>query len=87
MPVYGYRPKEEGTGCEHCSNGFETKQRITDAALEKCPECQTPIERILFAVGLCTRGCDKSLLSDSNIKKHGFSKLVNEGGGKFRQTV
>jgi len=29
----------------------------------------------------------KKLLSDDNLKKHGFKKLVNAGGGKFDEVV
>jgi putative FmdB family regulatory protein len=39
MPTYTYR-REDGTT-------FETQQRITDEALETCPETGQPVERII----------------------------------------
>ena len=83
MPTYVYRAKAEG--CDFCGPGFEYKQSIKDAALEKCPECGASIARVICAPFVQTGRTDKSVLSDSNLQKHGFDKLINEGDGKFRK--
>jgi putative FmdB family regulatory protein len=48
MPVYGYR----------CSRGhmFEVQQRITDAPLDRCPECGAPVTRVFYPVGIIFKG-------------------------------
>jgi putative FmdB family regulatory protein len=39
MPTYEYR-------CNHCGR-FQVEQRITEPALEKCPTCGQPVERLI----------------------------------------
>ncbi len=48
MPVYGYR----------CSRGhhFEVQQRIMDAPLNRCPECNAPATRVFYPVGIIFKG-------------------------------
>ena len=85
MPTYVYRKKDGEKGCEVCTDGFETTQPMSDDALEKCPRCGSAIERIITGVNIGKS--NKALLSDKNLKGHGFTKLVNEGGGHFRETT
>jgi putative FmdB family regulatory protein len=84
VPTYVYRPTSGG--CRFCRDNFDRKQGINEAPLMKCPECGTSLERVICVPFLKTGRSDKSVLSDSNLKKHGFTKLVNEGSGKFRKT-
>ena len=49
MPTYEYE-------CETCGIRFERRQKITDAALERCPECEGPVRRVLFPVGIVFKG-------------------------------
>jgi putative FmdB family regulatory protein len=83
VPTYVYRAKTGG--CKLCGTSFEQKQSIKDAPLQKCPECGAPVERVICAPFLQTGRSDKSVLSDDNLQKHGFDKLINEGDGKFRK--
>jgi putative FmdB family regulatory protein len=48
MPVYGYR----------CSRGhhFEIQQRITEPPLTRCPECDAPVTRVFYPVGIIFKG-------------------------------
>ncbi|WP_366923373.1 zinc ribbon domain-containing protein [Metallumcola ferriviriculae] len=39
MPIYEYR-------CPECGV-FETKQRITEEAIESCPKCDSPVKRLI----------------------------------------
>ena len=86
MPWYDYQAADGEKGCTHCSDRFEVEQSIADPKLTQCPECGCPIVRLISGVGVNTRiPSTRSTLSEKNLKKHGFSKLINEGGGKFRK--
>jgi len=87
MPTYEYRAKDAATACEHCRERFETQQSMQDEPLTVCPACGRPIERVISLCSVSTAQSAKSKLSDKNLKEKGFTKLVNEGGGKFRKTV
>lgn len=84
MPTYVYRAKSDG--CKLCRDSFERKQSMSEAPIEKCPDCGAAIERVICAPYVSTGRSDKSVLSDDNLKKHNFTKLINEGGGKYRRT-
>jgi putative FmdB family regulatory protein len=85
MPIYVYQAKKDG--CDICRDNFEYKQSVKDDALKKCPDCGAGVQRVICAPFVQTGRSDKSVLSDNNLKKHGFEKLVNEGDGKFRRTL
>ena len=85
MPTYVYQATETGRSCKTCRDGFELEQGIKDDALTRCPECGSSIRRVITGFNISTARSTKSILSDKNIKKHGFTKLVNEGDGKFRK--
>lgn len=87
MPFYTYRARDPEQSCDYCREGFETMQKIKEDALENCPECEKPIVRIMHAAAKGRDDSNKTLLSDDNLKKHGFKKLVNAGGGKFDEVV
>jgi len=84
VPTYVYRAKRGG--CKICRDSFEQKQSMSEAPLEKCTSCGAPVERVICVPFVKTGPSEKAVLSDSNLKKHGFSKLINEGDGKFRRT-
>ena len=86
MPTYEYRARDEARACEYCAESFEVDQRMSDPPLTVCPRCGAPVEKAISLFSVNTRPSTKSLLSDKNIKRHGFTKLVNEGDGKFRRT-
>lgn len=87
MPIYEYQAVDPVKGCTHCAAPFEVRQRMSDAPLEVCPQCGRELRRLLSVCSVDTKPSAKSQLSDKNLKRLGFSKLVNEGGGKFRKTV
>lgn len=87
MPTYEYQAVDPKRGCPQCRERFEVRQSMSDSPLTACPACGRPVERQLSACGINTRGSERSMLSDRNLKSKGFTKLVNEGGGKFRRTV
>lgn len=87
MPTYEYQAVAPARGCAHCRARFEVQQSMRDAPLAACPRCGGPVERVLSTFGIGTRPSGRAMLSDRNLKKKGFTKLVNEGGGKFRKVT
>lgn len=83
MPIYVYQAINQEHSCNHCGSEFEIFQSMAEQPLSACPQCGAQIHRIIQPVGV-TMG-KKHLLDDGNLKKHGFTKLVNEGSGKFRK--
>lgn len=87
MPIYEYQATDPAAGCEKCRERFEWQQSMKDEPLGACPSCGKPVKRMVCMVGISTQQSTKSMLSDKNLKAKGFTKLVNEGGGKFRKTT
>ncbi len=50
MPTYEYE-------CTHCGHKFEAFQKITEAALNKCPKCNHKVRRLISSgVGIIFKG-------------------------------
>jgi putative FmdB family regulatory protein len=50
MPAYEYL-------CDACATRFETRQKMSDPALERCPECGGPVHRLISGgAGAITKG-------------------------------
>ena len=52
MPLYVYEAKEEGKGCPKCNGQFEVMQHLADSPLSVCPDCGSPVRRVIQAPGL-----------------------------------
>ena len=87
MPRYEYQSSNPSGACEHCRGRFEVLQTMHDLPLRTCPECGGPIERVISLCAVSGTMSARAMLSDKNLKEKGFTKLVNEGGGRFRKTV
>lgn len=87
MPTYEYQAEDSTAGCEHCRDRFEVRQSMRDEPLTRCPQCGGRVTRLISRCGVSTSPSTKSLLGDKNLKAKGFTKLVNEGGGKFRKVT
>lgn len=87
MPTYIYQAAEQTDACEECRKGFEVEQSIKEDALKSCPHCGNAIQRLITPCNFARTHSTAARLSDSNLKKHGFTKLVNEGNGKFRKVT
>jgi putative FmdB family regulatory protein len=87
VPTYEYQAEDSAAACERCRQPFETRQSIHDAPLARCPACGAAIVRLISRCGISTSPSAKSMLSDKNLKAKGFTKLVNEGGGRFRKVT
>lgn len=74
MPVYEYE-------CKQCNKVFEVQQKMSDAPLTQCPECQAPVKKLIsinsfqlkgggwYADGYASSGAGKP------------SSCASEGGG------
>jgi putative FmdB family regulatory protein len=80
MPIYIYKTNDQG--CEYCQDGFEQVQAMSAKPLAKCPQCGGKVKKI---PAICSYG--KDILSNSNLRDKGFTKLVNKGGGTFEKTT
>jgi putative FmdB family regulatory protein len=49
MPIYVYR-------CDTCGLTFERRQRMTEAPLQDCPECEGHVQRVIQPVGIVFKG-------------------------------
>jgi putative FmdB family regulatory protein len=50
MPAYEYL-------CDACAISFERRQKMSDAAIEFCPECGGPVHRLISGgAGAITKG-------------------------------
>lgn len=87
MPTYEYQAVDTASACAQCRERFEVRQSMRDDALTSCPACGQPVRRLVSLCGMSAAQSVKSMLSDKNLKAKGFTKLVNEGGGKFRKTT
>lgn len=87
MPTYEYRAADEQKACDYCRERFEIRQSMSEEPLAACPRCGNPVERVISLCAVSTAQSVKSMLSDKNLKSKGFTKLVNEGGGRFRKTT
>ena len=87
MPFYTYRAREPEKSCDYCRDSFESFQKIKDDSLEICPDCGNEVVKIMHPTAQVKDDSTNKLLSDDNLKKHGFKKLVNAGGGKFDEVV
>ncbi|HEY2234021.1 MAG TPA: zinc ribbon domain-containing protein [Candidatus Angelobacter sp.] len=81
MPLYEYQ-------CKKCKHKFEKIQKFSDRPIKKCPECGSPVEKIMHAPNVQFKGTgwyvtdyggksDKSK-SDSGQEKGGADKSGSE---------
>jgi len=86
MPTYVYEVAEGHRGCRVCHRGIEVRHGMSEPGPGRCPRCGAKLRRRITAPGITGRWSEKTTLSDANLKRHGFKKLINEGDGKFRVT-
>ncbi|MFO7870910.1 MAG: zinc ribbon domain-containing protein [Kiritimatiellia bacterium] len=81
MPIYEYEPADPGKSCAYCRAGFESMRKISDPPLEKCPQCGSPVRKLVSAPSV---GSSESGLDD-RAKNAGFHKLKRLGKGEYEK--
>ena len=87
MPTYDYQAVNIEKGCVRCREGFEAFESIHDDPQTDCPECGSAIHRVITRIHINTRSTSKTLMKDSNLKKHGFKKLQRGDDGQYRDVL
>ena len=80
MPIYRYKTTDKG--CPHCQPGFDQLQAMSAQPLARCPKCQGPVKKIPASFHGGT-----PMLSDANLRDHGFTKLVKRDKGTYEKTT
>lgn len=83
MPIYEY----QATGkqcCDHCGDGFDVMQKLSDEPLEFCPECYNPVRRKISRPNLASPAPS---LSEANLEKHGFTQFRKVEKGVYEKTA
>ncbi len=84
MPFYEYVCCDK-TGCGHCGPGFTVLQRLSDARIESCPQCGTPVRRVISPPNVVSGQAHK--LRESSIEKAGFTQYRKIGKGVYEKTA
>jgi len=83
MPIYEYAAVDQG--CPHCEGHFDVRQKLSEDALTRCPECGGAVKRVIsapaFAMG------NAHTLKESNVEKHGFTQYRRAGNGVYEKTA
>ncbi len=87
MPVYTYQIlKQDGTPGE----SFEVLRKMSDPPLERHPETGEKVRRVYKPVhiaGMTSTLHSKTLLSDKNLEKNGFTAYRRNGRGNYERTA
>ena len=78
MPIYDYR-------CEKCGR-FEKMQKMSEAALEKCPRCGGPVKRLISKnVGIVFKGAGFYTTDNQKVKDQ--ARSLNKERQKDNQAL
>ena len=86
MPIFEYQstgPKS----CPSCAERFEVFQKMSESALENCPECGAPIHKVITAPAVHGATSSKNVLSNKNLAEKGFTKYVKAGDGRYEKAA
>lgn len=84
VPFYEYVSLKP-TDCAHCSTPFTLLQRLSDPALEHCPECGHGVRKIISPPNVVAGEAHK--LNPSNVEKAGFTQYRKIGKGVYEKTA
>ena len=69
MPIYEYRAVEKG--CNYCSRGFDTLQKMADNPLSVCPKCGAAVRRAVTRFAACIiESSEESLALESKLDNY-----------------
>lgn len=64
--------------------GFDRRQGINDPRLTRCPECGSPVRRVITAPHLSSASPN---LSEANLERKGFTQYRKVEKGVYEKTV
>lgn len=82
MPIVEYRGRSD---CPLCGGRFEHWQKLGEPDLERCPRCQSPVQRLISAPSV-HRG-QRQQLSEKNLARHGFTQYRRVAKGVYEKTA
>lgn len=85
MPIYEYSAADPQHCCPHCQTSFEVFARISDADLAQCPQCGSPVKRLISAASVISGTAH--LHKESHFSKRGFTQYKKAGGGVYEKTA
>ena len=85
MPFYDYQADSPDFSCDHCAESFEVLQGINDERLKACPECGSPVHRLLST--FLFHESSAPTLSQGNLEKHGFTQYTKSEKGVYEKTA
>lgn len=85
MPFYTYQANTEEKSCEKCHDGFDVLQRLNADPLERCPECESPVKKVISAPNVVSGKAH--LTTDKTAEKKGFTKYKRAGKGVYEKTA
>lgn len=71
MPLYDYQ-------CDSCGHRFEVRQGIKEDPLTECPQCGSPIRRVIHPVGIVFKGSG-FYITDSRHKSSATTSSNSDG--------
>ena len=83
MPLYEYQ-------CKKCKHKFEKIQKFSDQPIRKCPECGSPVEKVMHAPNVQFKGTgwyvtDYGGKSDKSKTDGGSEKGTPDKGGSEKK--
>ncbi len=87
MPFYVYETIRDD---DEPGEMFEVFQSMTEPPLTKHPETGEPVRRVIQPPNIAGKWSDmsaKSAMSDKNLARHGFTKYVKAGDGRYEKTT
>lgn len=82
MPIYEYISKDSEKSCRICSQGFELNRPIDRPALEVCPLCKSPVQKVIS--NITTPKVSKKP-SISEAKSAGFTVFEKRDEGVYEK--
>ena len=83
MPIYEYAAVDKG--CPHCQARFDVLQKMADAPLTQCPECEQAVTRVISVPSVAAGG--SHLLKEDHFSKRGFTQYKRAGNGVYEKTA
>jgi putative FmdB family regulatory protein len=83
MPIYTYQAKGP-EHCLYCVEPFDRNQKLDAPRLKTCPECQSPLRRVITPPNLASSSPN---VSEQNLGKKGFTQYRKLEKGVYEKTV